>query len=404
MKTMWSGGRSVTCVALLGSLALLLAACGGEQGGVSASPKAGKSPVKVGIIYSKTGLLASYGSQYLEGFKIGLDYVTRGSGVVSGHKIEANENDDAGDPTKAVSIAKDLIGQGYKILAGSTASGVALQVAPLAEQNKILFISGAAATDGVTGINKYTFRSGRQTYQDILTAKSFIGDASGKKVLVFAQDTAFGQANVAAVTAVIGAQGATVSKVLVPPTVNDFIPFAQQAKQQRPDLVFVAWAGTTAQAMWQTLDQQGVFTGTKIVTGLDQRNSYATFGPVATKIQFLSHYFYQAPKNEANTFLVDALKKQGKVPDLFHPDGFVAAQLIARAVDKADGDAKVDAMVTALEGFTFNAPKGSTTIRAKDHAVIQPMFQAKLVAAGSGFEPEIVKTLSGQEVAPPAKG
>src|SRR4029453_13316512 len=37
-----------------------------------------------------------------------------------------------GDRVKAVSAPKDLIGTGYRVLAGSTASGVALQVAPLA--------------------------------------------------------------------------------------------------------------------------------------------------------------------------------------------------------------------------------------------------------------------------------
>ena len=36
---------------------------------------------------------------------------------------------------------------------------------------KVLFISGPAANDGITGANSYTFRSGRQTYQDILAAK-----------------------------------------------------------------------------------------------------------------------------------------------------------------------------------------------------------------------------------------
>ena len=75
-----------------------------------------------------------------------------------------------------------------------------LQVAPLAAENQVLFISGPAATDGLTGINKYTFRSGRQSYQDVKTAASFLPDLQGKKVTVFAQDNAFGQANVAAVT------------------------------------------------------------------------------------------------------------------------------------------------------------------------------------------------------------
>ena len=91
-------------------------------------------------------------------------------------------------------------------------AGVALQVAPLAKDNKVLFISGPAAADAVTGANRYTFRSGRQTYQDVATAGTMLGDVKGKKVTVLAQDSAFGKANVAAVTAILGAKGATVER------------------------------------------------------------------------------------------------------------------------------------------------------------------------------------------------
>ena len=72
---------------------------------------------------------------------------------------------------------------------GTGSSGVAVQIAPLAAQNQVLYISGPAAADAITGINKYTFRAGRQTIQDVLAAKSFLGKASGKKVVVFDQDT-----------------------------------------------------------------------------------------------------------------------------------------------------------------------------------------------------------------------
>ncbi|MBX6342728.1 MAG: ABC transporter substrate-binding protein, partial [Thermomicrobiaceae bacterium] len=189
---------------------------------------------------------------------------------------------------------------------------------------------------------------------------------------------------------------------LVPASANDFTPFAQQAKQAKPDLLFVAWAGTTAGAMWQALDQQGAFEVTKVVTGLDIRASYPVFGPVAEKIQFLSHYFYQAPDNDANAFLVAELKKQGKVPDLFHPDGFTAAQMVARAVEQADGD-DVEAMIGALEGWSFDGVKGQYTVRKEDHAMLQPMFQAKLVKTGDAYEPELVTTLPPDKVAPPVK-
>src|SRR5439155_15941003 len=148
--------------------------------------------------------------------------------AVNGHKVLLSLVDDGTDPTKAVSAAKSLIGQGYKIIIGSVSSGVALQVAPIADQNNILYISGPAASDAITGINKHTFRSGRQTTEDVLAANSFLQGA-GKKVVVFAQDSAFGSGNYAAVNALLGGKGHKVSKILVPLSANDFTPFAQQA-------------------------------------------------------------------------------------------------------------------------------------------------------------------------------
>ncbi|MBQ0894396.1 substrate-binding domain-containing protein [Micromonospora sp. U56] len=375
--------------------ALAATACGSPQDTASGGGDA--APVKVGLVYSQSGPLASYGKQYIEGFKAGLDHATKGTGKVGDRTIELTEVDDAGDPAKAVSAAKDLIGKGTKIIAGSTASGVALQVAPIAAQNKVLFISGPAATDAITGANRYTFRSGRQSYQDVVTAKSFIGDPAGKKVVVFAQDGAFGDANEAAVKAVIGGAGASVSSVRAPASASEFTPFASQIKAAKPDLLFVAWAGTTAPAMWQTLDQQGVLSSTTVVTGLDIRASWPTFGAAGSKISFLSHYFDGASDTEA------AKAAKAKIPggtiDLFHPDGFAAAQMVVRAVQEGGDD--VEKMVKALEGWTFDGVKGSMTIRADDHALLQPMYQAKLSGSGTAFTAAAQKSLTGDETAPP---
>jgi branched-chain amino acid transport system substrate-binding protein len=376
-------------------------AFGGAAPARAAAPKA---PVNVGLVYSKTGLLASYGAQYAEGFAAGLDYATKGSGTAAGHKIVVTERDDAGDPAKAVAAAKELIGQSYKILAGSTASGVALQMASVAKENNVLFISGAAAADAITGNNRNTFRSGRQTYQDVLTAGTIVGNnLRGKRVVVYAQDSAFGQANVGAVRTVLGGSGADVSAVLAPLSANDFAPFSQKIKDAKPSLLFPAWAGATAPAMWKGLDDAGIFTsGITVVSGLDQRSSYETLGSAGPKIAFLSHYFYRAPKNKVNDALIAALKKSNKVPDLFDPDGFVAAQMIVRAIEAADGE-DVGKMIAGLENWSFDAPKGHQRIRAADHAMLQPMFVAKLTGSGSSMEPRLVRTVPLEAVAPPVR-
>jgi branched-chain amino acid transport system substrate-binding protein len=366
---------------------------------VAARSSHATSSYNVGIVYSRTGLLAAYGAEYVEGLKYGLQYATKGTSKVNGKTINLTLVDDKTDPATAVTAAKGLIGQGYKILAGSVSSGVALQVAPLAAQNQVLFISGPAASDAITGVNRYTFRSGRQTTQDVETVTSFL-KGSGKKVVVFDQDSVFGHGNYAAVKAIVGSKGHTVTEVSVPLTATDFTPFAQQVKAQNPDLVFVAWAGSTAGAMWKTLDQQNVFNGPDVVTGLPERAAWSAFGDQATKIHFLSHYVYTAPKNKVNDWLVAQMRKKGQVPDLFTPDGFNAALMLVHALKVGDYD--VNKMISSLEGFKFLGPKGWEAIRPQDHATLQPMFRVQLVKGSNGkLQAKLLGTASAYQTAPP---
>jgi branched-chain amino acid transport system substrate-binding protein len=400
-----SRSRTAALAVTAAGLLATTAACGSPTaaggGGGGGADEEGGAPVRIGLVTSISGPLAAYGEQYLQGFEACLDYVTEGTDEVAGRPIEVVQRDDAGDPAKAVAEATDLIGQGVQIIAGSASSGVATQVAPLAEQNDVLFISGPAATDAITGVNANTFRSGRQTYQDVLTAQSFIGDPAGQDVLVFAPDSAFGQANVAAVTAVLGeAGGATVTPLLVPASATDLTPFAAQARDAGADLTFVAWAGETAPAMWQAMGQQGVFEATNVVTGLDLRASYPTYGDqVAGQLNFLSHFFAEAVDNEVSRAMAERVEAAGGTVDIFTPDGCTAAQMVARAVEEGGDD--VAAMIGALEGWTFDGVKGELTIRAEDHALLQPMFQARLEQQGGEYVPVLVETLDAEATAPP---
>lgn len=406
--------RRTRWFALFGAALLALSACsteGGTSTDTDADADADDStdaveetgePVPVGVITSTSGLLSSYGQQFTAGFEAGIEYATDGTGAVNGRELDITFHDDATDPAQANSLATDLIGEGYQIITGPVSSGVAVQLAPIAEQNDILYISGAAATDAITGINKNTFRSGRQTYQDVVTAEGIVGDVEDATVVVFAQDYEFGQDNLDAVSAVLGDEGgAEIVPVLSPVDTSDFTPFARQAVDAEPDLIFVAWAGETAPAMWQTLDQQGVFDEAIVVTGLADRVTYDFFGPATTQIDFLSHYFSEASETEANQFMVEALAEEDVVADIFHNDGFVAAQMVVQAVAEGGGE-DVAAMIESLEGWTFTGPKGEYHIRAEDHALLQPMFRAALNDQDDGtYEPELVDTLTGDLLSPP---
>ncbi len=396
-----SKGRLTTLAAVTAAGVLgLTTACAPDSGAGASGSDADGGEVAVSVIYSQSGPLAAYGEAYRNGLEAGLDYATDGTGKVDGTTITLDYSDDAGDAAKAVGLAKDAIGSGSKIIAGTVSSGVALSLAEQAEQNQVLYISGPAAADAITGINDYTFRSGRQTYQDVATAGTFLGDPQGQNIIVFAQDNAFGQGNVDGVKAVLGDQGATVTPVLVPEDATEFTPFARRVLDAEPDLVFVAWAGDTTSAMWQSLSQQKVFDQVPVTTGLGDVASYGAYGAATDQITFLSHYFAGAPDNEVNQAMVDYLEGKDETPDLFSPDGFVAGQMIAHAIGEGGGD-DVDAMIDALEGWEFEGPKGTTTVRAEDHALIQPMFEARLTDQGGTPTPELVETVDAESVAPP---
>ena len=355
-------------------------------------------PVKVGIIYSETGPLAAYGEQYRAGLEAGLDYATDGTREVNGAPLEITYRDDAGNADTAVAAARDLIGQEYQILGGTVVSGIAVAMAEQAEQNEILYISGPAAADVVTGINEFTFRSGRQSLQDVATAGAMLPDDGGK-IVVLAQDNAFGQGNLSAVELVLGDDDTSVESVMVPEDATEFTGFARQIVDADPDLIFVAWAGASAGSMWQALDQQDVFDAAPVVTGLADSATYSAYGEVSDRISFLSHYFPGAPDNEVNQALVDHVTEAGGTPDLFTPDGFVAGQMIVQAIAEGNGD--VNSMVDALSGWEFEGPKGTTTIREGDHALIQEMYTARLVEEDGGWVPELIDTVPADQAAPP---
>ncbi|WP_419177475.1 substrate-binding domain-containing protein [Serinicoccus chungangensis] len=392
-------------IALMSATAVLaVAGCapsspeGGDGGEAAGGEESSGGTASVGIIYSETGPLAAYGEQYRQGLEAGIDHATDGTGEVDGTTIELEYRDDAGNPDTAVAAAKDLIGQDYRILGGTVVSGIATAMAEQAAQNEVLYISGPAATDAITGVNEFTFRSGRQSFQDVATAGAMLDDESGR-VVVLAQDNAFGQGNLAAVEAVLGAEGADVTSVLVPEDATEFTGFARQVVDEDPDLIFVAWAGATAGTMWQSLSQQDVFDAAPVVTGLADSATFAAYGDAGEQISFLSHYFPSATDNEVNQALVDHVTEAGGTPDLFTVDGFVAGQMIVHAV--AEGGDDVQAMVDALEGWEFEGPKGTTTVREGDHALVQDMFTARLVQDGDAWVPEVIDTVPADEVAPP---
>jgi branched-chain amino acid transport system substrate-binding protein len=360
-----------------------------------ALPAHAASDIKIGVITSTSGPLKSYGVAYTDALKWGLNYYTHGTMKVAGAKLVLTTKDDAADPAAATAFFKEMVGNGTKIIAGTAASGVALTLAPLAQQNKVLYISGPAKNDAITSTtNPYVFRSGNTSLQDFAPL-SGIKPISGKRVILFVEDNAFGAGNIAAARMFLTGKGALFTEIKVSTTATDFTPYAKKAADAKGDYIFIAWSNAlNAGAMFTALKQQAVFAHTRPITGLAGTGTYDIYGTIfdGANAVLTNSYFPGVVKNATAKALAADYAKQGLTQDLFTSDGVNAAKMILRALYKNTG-VNVDTAIKNLEGFTFSGLKGILTVRASDHVLIQPMFIVKLVKNGAHYDPALVSTL-----------
>lgn len=361
----------------------------------SMAPAQAADEIKIGVITSTSGALKSYGDAYVDGLNWGLKYYTGGKMAISGKKLVVTVKDDAADPASATATFKDMVGNGTKVIVGTASSGVALTLAPLAQQNKVLYISGPAKNDAVTSsANKYVFRSGNTSTQD-LAPLAGIKPISGRKVVLFVEDNAFGAGNILAAKALMGPKGATFQEIKVPTSTSDFTPFAKQAADAKGSYIFIAWSNAlTAGAMLTALKQQGAFVKQRPITGLAGAASYNIYGALfeGTNAILTNSYFggvsnSSAAKDLSSTYAASKLNQ-----DLFTCTGADAAKMIVQALT-GNSDVNVETAITKLEGYSWVGVKGMMKIDASSHVLIQPMFLVSLKKSSAGYVPQLDKTI-----------
>ncbi|SDN11380.1 amino acid/amide ABC transporter substrate-binding protein, HAAT family [Psychrobacillus sp. OK028] len=398
-------------------LLLVSAACSDKQSTTTKDTEGEKTPtsgevteeggtIKIGVLASLTGALESYGKQTKNGFELGLEYATDGTMEVAGKKIEVVYEDTETKPEVAVQKATKLLEEDeVDFLVGSSSSGDTLAVLPLAEEYEKIMVVEPAVADSITGseFNPYLFRTGRNSSQDAVAGAAAIAKP-GVKIATFAPDYSFGWDGVAAFKAAAEKLGAeVVLEEFADPAATDFTSNLQKIIQEKPDYLFVVWAG--ANSPWnQIADLKLQENGIKISTGAPDIPALSVMEPLVGMEGF-SVYYHTLPDNEINDWLVDEHKKRfnGAVPDLFTPGGMTAAISIVEALKKSEGNADANELIKIMEGMSFETPKGTMTFRPEDHQAMQTLYSIKLEKQdGVDYPvPVLIRELSPEETEPP---
>ena len=362
--------------------------------------------IKIAHIYSRTGPLEAYGKQTQTGLMMGLDYATGGTMTVNGRKIVVIEKDDQGKPDVGKSLLAAAYGDDKVDLAiGPTASPVALAMLPVAEEYKKILLVEPAVADSITGErwNKYIFRTGRNSSQDAISNAVAL-DKPGNVIVTLAQDNAFGRDGVRPMRETLK-QAKFLHEEYLPAGTTDFTAGLQRIIDKLKDqpgqkFVWVVWAGASSPFnKFAELELEKRY-GIKLATGgniLPAMVAYKQFPGLEGAL----YYYFGIPKNPVNEALVANHYKQFKSPpDFFTAGGFSAAMAIVTALKKTNGDPSADKLIPAMEGMSFDTPKGKMTFRKEDHQAMQSMYHFRIKAdpAFAWGVPELIREIKPEEM------
>ena len=343
---------------------------------------AGSKEVRIAFIYDKTGPLEAYVKQTQAGFQMGLDYATAGSMSVAGRKLTILERDSQGRPD----VAKAQLAAAYAddkadLAVGASGSSAALAMLPVAEEYKKILLIEPAVADSITGDkwNRYIFRTARNSSQDAIS-NALVSDKAGVSIATLAQDNAFGRDGVKAFRSALKT-AKLVHEEYLPAATTDFTAGAQRLIDKLKGLpgrkvIWIAWAGTGNPFKIADLDLKRY--GIEIATGgniLPQMSIFKNF----PGMEGATYYYYGIPKNPVNDELVK--RHQAKFhspPDFFTAGGFAAGVALVTALKKTNGDAGTESLIKAMEGMSFETPKGTMTFRKEDHQALQSMYHFRI--------------------------
>ena len=365
--------------------------------------------VRIVHVYSRTGPLEAYGKQTQTGLTMGLEYATKGTMAVAGRKLVVIEKDDQGKPD----VGKSLLAAAYgddkaDVAVGPSSSGVALALLPVAEEHKKILLVEPAVADSITGEkwNRYVFRTGRNSSQDAISNAVAL-DKAGTNIATLAQDYAFGRDGVKAFKEAIR-HARIVHEEYLPTNTTDFTAGAQRLIDKLKDLpgrklIWIVWAG--AGNPFKIADLGLGRYGIEISSGgniLPAMASYKAF----PGMEGATYYYFGIPKNPANDWLVKNHQSRfGGPPDFFTAGGMAAGIALVAALEKTKGDADTEKLIQAMEGMSFETPKGKMTFRKEDHQAMQSMYHFKIRAdpALAWGVPELVREIKPEEMDVPIR-
>ncbi|MEU7741887.1 ABC transporter substrate-binding protein [Nonomuraea sp. NPDC049158] len=361
----------------LACLVLATAACGSGGGGGGSGTQ---GPIKVGLIVSLTGNYTPLGSEDKKAVELAVEQINNGGGLL-GRKVELVARDDKTAPDQGIVAYNQIKGE-IDALIGPVFSNSALAIEPLAQRDKMPYLSLAPAQEQVEPIKSYVFVTPALSSMYAERYLQYL-QATGLKTVAVAYDSksAYSVSGHKAMVALAPKYGVKIA-VDEPyeTTTSDFSPLFTHVRGSAAEAL-VFW-GSGAPGV--TAAKQYAAAGLKVplfLTAsqasklwLEPMGAAAEGMTVQSAIGVVGE---QLPDGKQKQVIEQMAKpyqqKYGYPPPQFAQDGYSASLLLFEAIKKAGGTDKAK-IQQALESMDLITPNGRFRYSPTDHSGLSPEY------------------------------
>ena len=352
----------LACAAMLPGL---LGGCG--TGGAQSGPK----PIKIGLLYSLSGVTSVSEKQLYDGTKLAIEQINE-SGGIGGRKIEGVFADYASDPAKAADKARKLIlDDKVTAIVGTCSSSARKAVKPVVEQYRSLLLY-PQSYEGQEESKNIVYVGCIPNQQTEIFVNWLLKN-TGKKFFLIGCDFVYPQVeNKLAKEYLAKGGGTVVGEEYVPYGSTDFSSVLNKIKTSRPDVVYSELTGDSNVAFYKQYNAYGLQAAIASLT--TNETVLKSIGADASKGSYICVDYFKNVKNDVNRKFVRTYSekiKDGTEPSYAVMGGYNAGLFLGEALKKAKNPDDTQQVLAALKGLKITSPSGEISIDAQNnHAAL----------------------------------
>ncbi len=351
------------------SMPAILGACRG--GGAS-------GPIKIGVLLPYSDIYAVLGESITQAMEM---YFAAIGNELAGRPIELIKEDTEINPDVAQQKARKLVEQDeVAFITGIVSSGVLGGLRDYFNDNKVLCICSNAGANALSRAAKtpYVWRTSFTNWMAPFAMGTWAANNIGKKAIISVPDYAAGEDNVTGFTNSFEAAGGEIVGVQRTPFPNmgDAAPFMAELADAGADLVYAFYSGGAAVTFVTAYNDFGLAGQLPLTCAgfMVEEDVLPAQGNAALGTKSTLHWSYVLDNAQNNQFKTDFKAFAGRDADVFALQGYDTAHVIDEMLRRTEGDTAVDKMVEALDGISFDSPRGPFKLDANSQAPEQSMY------------------------------